>query len=140
MRRTVLTLAVVTALGGVVVPSHAAPRPTPTTETVPFRDATPDPTGMAVGSDGHCSGLLPREAPYEFTAPLRGTLKVTLGGFTGEWALHLLNEKGSVLSETDTTDYESLTVKVKKGAVVGVLPCNLAGTPDGTITLVFTPA
>ncbi|HVF19442.1 MAG TPA: hypothetical protein VNA14_04275 [Mycobacteriales bacterium] len=140
MRLAMLPLAVAVAVAGLVTPSHAAPRPQPRTETVPFRDATPDPTGMAVGSDGHCSGLLPREAPHKFTAPARGTLKVTLGGFTGEWALHLLNEKGTVLSETDTTGYESLTVKVKKGAVVGVLPCNLVGTPDGTITLVFTYA
>ena len=139
MRRTVLHVAVPAAVAVLVSPGHAT-RPAPTTETVPYRDATPDPSGVAVGDDGHCSGLLPREAPHEFTAPGRGSLKVTLGAFTGEWALHLLNEKGSVLAETDTTDYESLTVKVKKGSVVGIQPCNIAGTPDGTITLVFTPA
>ena len=140
MRRVLLTAVIATTVVGVAAPGGAAPRPKQTTTTVPFRDATPDPTGVAVGSDGHCSGLLPRETPHAFTAPARGSLKVTLGGFTGEWALHLLSEKGSVLAETDTTDYETLTVKVKKGAVVGVLPCNLVGTADGTITLVFTYA
>lgn len=70
----------------------AAPRPKPINQTAPFRDATPDPTGPAAGDDGHCSGLLPREKPYAFKAPARGTLKVSIAGFNGEWALHLLDE------------------------------------------------
>lgn len=141
MRRAPLVGLTALALVTLAAPVRSAP-PKPVTETVPFRDATPDPSGIAVGSDGHCSGLLPREQPHTFTAPARGTLKVTLGGFAGEWALHLLNEKGSVLAETDTAApaYESLSVKVKKAGVVDVLPCNLAGTPDGTITLLFTYA
>jgi len=141
MRRAPLVGLTALTVFALAAPGMSAP-PKPVTQTVPFRDATPDPSGMAVGSDGHCSGLLPREKPHSFTAPARGTVKVTLGGFGGEWALHLLNAKGSVLAETDTQapGYETLSVKVKKAGVVDVLPCNLAGTPDGTITLVFTYA
>ena len=138
MRRLLLALLMSATVAGLASPGLAAPGTT-TTDTVAYRDPTPDPTGMAVGSDGHCSGLLPAEAPYVFTAPARGTLKVTLGGFEGEWALHLEDPKGSVLAETDTTGaYESLTVKVKKAGDVHVQPCNLFGTPDGLITLQFT--
>ena len=119
----------------------AKAKPKPISKTVPYRDATPDPTGMAVGPDSHCSGLVPKEAPYQFKAPAAGSLRVTLGGFQGEWALELRTEKGQLLTETDTTGaYESLTVKVKKPGVVNIQPCNLAGTPDGVINLVFTYA
>ncbi|HVE97594.1 MAG TPA: hypothetical protein VNA12_00250 [Mycobacteriales bacterium] len=138
MRRSLLLGITAATIAAFALPGSAAPKSM--TYTVDFRDATPDPTGMAVGDDGHCSGLLPREAPHVFKAPARGTLKATLGGFEGEWALHLMDAKGSVLAETDTTGaYESLSVKAKKaGTVIHVLPCNLVGTPDGTITIVFT--
>ena len=139
MRRLVLAVTAVALVGGVTAPSLAAPKRKPITKTVPFRDATPDPSGIAVGSDGHCSGLLPREKAYAFQAPAAGTLKASISGFSGEWAMQLRDTKDRVLAEDDVTGgFETLSVKVRKAGVVNVLPCNLAGTPDSVITLVFT--
>lgn len=127
-------------MGLVTASAHAA-TPAAKAEEVAYRDPTPDPTGLAVGS-GHCAGVLPREAPHVFTAPTRGTLKVAVTGFQGVWGLHLEDAKGNVLTDTDSTASDLvLSVKVKKaGAVVHVAPCNLGGTVDATITLTFKAA
>ncbi len=139
MRRLTVASAAVIAAGVVATPSLAAPKPKPINQTVPFRDATLDPSGTAVGSDGHCSGLLPREKAYAFQAPAAGTLKASISGFSGEWAMQLRDAKDKVLAEDDVTGgFETLSVKVRKPGVINVLPCNLAGTPDSVITLVFT--
>lgn len=139
MRRLTVSVVAAVTVGLVAAPSIAAPKRKPITKTVAFRDATPDPSGIAVGSDGHCSGLLPREKAYAFQAPAAGTLKATIGGFSGEWALQLRDSKDRVLAAQDVNGgFETLSVKVRKPGVVNVLPCNLAGTPDSVITLVFT--
>ena len=140
-----MRLIVALAVGGAGMVSsavYAAPKPPPQTQEVTFRDPTADPTGYAIGSDGHCSGVLPREAPYSFKAPARGTVKVTLSGFQGVWGLHLEDAKGSVTGATDSTSgTPTLSVKSKKpGTIVNVRPCNMAGSPDATIKLVFTSA
>lgn len=128
----------------IATPGDAAPKPKPKpiVQEIPFTDATPDYSGWAVGPDSHCAGVLPREEPYAFKAPAAGTLKVSISGFTGEWALDLRNEKGAVLAETDvlSPETESLTIKLRKPGVVSIAPCNLAGTPEALISLVFTYA
>lgn len=141
MRRTVLALLLVPSVA-FAVPSFAGPKPKPIKQTVPFTDATPDPTGVAVGSDGHCSGLLPREAPIAFKAPGAGKLEVSISGFTGEWALQLRSEKDVVLAADDVPppSFETLSIKLKKAGTVNVLPCNLAGTPNAVVQIIFTPA
>lgn len=140
MKRIPLALVLITAVAATAAPSVAAPKPKPIKQEVPFTDATPDYSGWAIGPDSHCAGLLPREEPYVFKAPAAGTLKVSISGFTGEWALDLRNEKGDVLAETDTLhpELETLSIKVRKPTVVHVAPCNLAGTPEALISLVFT--
>lgn len=139
MRRIALALVLVPGLV-VAAPSFAAPKPKPVKQTVPFRDATPDPSGLAVGSDGHCSGLLPREAPFAFKAPAAGRLEVAIRGFTGEWALQLRNDKDVVLAADDVPPpaFEKLTIKLRKATTINVLPCNLAGSTEGIVDIVFT--
>ena len=140
MRSTTILTASALVLTALAIPALGKP-PKPIEETVPFRDATADPTGVAVG-DGHCAGLLPQEAPYQFKAPARGTLKVSISGFQGDWALHVMDEKRSVLAAQDAAppETEKISVKVRKAGVINVLPCNLAGTPDSVIKLTFTYA
>lgn len=78
MRRIALILVPIPSFA-LAAPSSAAPKPIK--QTVPFRDATPDPSGSAVGSDGHGSGLLPRKAPIAFKTPAAGKLEVSIRGF-----------------------------------------------------------
>ena len=141
MRRIPLALALVAAVAATATPGLAAPKPKPKpiSQEVPFTDATPDYSGWAIGPDSHCAGVLPREEAYEFKAPAAGSLKVSISGFTGEWALDLRDAKGNVLAETDELGgFESLTIKLRKPTVVSIAPCNLAGTPEALISLVFT--
>ena len=144
MRRTATALTVALTLGLTAGSALAGPKPPgpppQQSQEVTYTDPTPDPTGLAVGTDGHCSGLLPKEAPHRFTAPGRGTLKVALGGFEGVWGLHIQDAKGNVIADTDSTNGAiSLTAKAKtRGTVIDIAPCNLAGSPEATITLVFT--
>lgn len=142
MTRMPLALIVIAAVAATAAPGAAAPKPKPITQEVPFTDATPDYSGWAIGTDSHCAGVLPREAAYEFKAPAAGSLKVSISGFTGEWALDLRDAKGNVLAETDVLapEQETLTIKLRRPGVVNIAPCNLAGTPEALISLVFTYA
>ena len=139
MRRAALAVLLIPSLV-LAAPSFAAPKPKPIKQTVPFRDATPDPSGIAVGSDGHCSGLLPREAPIAFKAPAAGKLEVSISGFTGEWALQLRNDKDAVLAAQDVPppDFEKLSIKIRKATTINVLPCNLAGSTEAIVDIIFT--
>lgn len=140
MTRLPLALVVIAAVAATAAPGVAAPKPKPITREVPFTDATPDYSGWAVGPDSHCAGVLPREEAYEFTAPAAGSLKVSISGFSGEWALDLRDAKGNVLAETDVLapEQETLTIKLRRPGVVHIGPCNLAGTPEALISLVFS--
>ncbi len=139
MRRTAFALLLVSSVA-LAAPSFAAPKPKPITQTMPFRDATPDPSGIAVGSDGHCSGLLPREAPLVVKLPAAGSFEVSISGFTGEWALQLRSDKDVVLAAQDVAppEFEKLRIKVRKATTIRVLPCNLVGSPDSVVKTVFT--
>ena len=138
MRRIPLALLLTATVAATATPGLAAPKPI--TQKVPFTDATPDVTGLHPASDAHCNGFVPQEKPYEFKAPAAGKLKVSIDGFTGEWALELRDAKGAVLAEQDVSspERESLTVKLRKPAVVNIRPCNLVGSSQATISLVFT--
>jgi hypothetical protein len=141
-RRTVLAGTAVTALMAVSfgATAQAAP-PKKFTKTVDFTDATPDPSGNAgAGNEDHCTGQLPREEPITLKLPAPGTLDIQLGGFQGDWALQLL-EKGEIIGGDDVNPpaYEASSIRFKKATTVQILPCNLAGTPQGTVTYTFTP-
>ena len=139
MKRIPLAVLLTAALAATATPGAAVPKK-PIEQQVPFTDATPDVTGLHPASDAHCNGFVPQEAPYAFKAPAAGKLKVSISGFTGEWALELRDEKGQVLAEQDVSspELESLTVKLRKPATVNIRPCNLAGTSQATIALLFT--
>lgn len=138
MRRIALPLLLVATVAVTATPGLAGPKPI--RQEVPFTDATPDVTGLHPASDAHCNGFVPQEKPYVFRAPAAGKLQASIGGFTGEWALELRDDKGRVLAEQDVSspERESLTVKLRRPAAVHIRPCNLVGSSEATISLVFT--
>jgi hypothetical protein len=138
--RTALIAAVVAGVSLANVAGAAPPKGF--TKTVSFTDATPDPTGNAAsGNENHCSGKLPQEAPISLKVPGAGTVDVTLGGFQGDWALQIKDASGEVLAGDDQNPpaYESTSVSLKKAGTISILPCNLEGTPQGTVTYTYTP-
>ena len=140
MRRAPIALLLTAAVAATAPSAFAGPKPIK--QEVAYTDATPDVTGLHPASDAHCNGFLPQEAPHLFKAPAAGKLQVSISGFTGEWALELRDDKGKVLAEEDVSspELESLTIKLRKPAVVNIRPCNLVGSSQAKISLVFTYA
>ena len=143
-RHAIATAVVLVALGTVsLTPATAAPKPFKGTQK--YSDTTPDPTGSATdGSD--CSSLIPAPFPHEkgFTVniPAPGKLKVVLDN-VGDWALEIRDPKGTVIGSADggsPEDIEQATVKAKKAGKYTIIPCNLGGAPDVTVTYNYTPA
>lgn len=135
MRRVVV---LATCLGAVVAGPLAAAQagpPSSFTRTVTFTDATPDPTAYLLGPE-HCMGRLPAEDPVVVDIPGPGTVDVAIGGFTGEWSLMVTNAKGAVIAvaDADAPATESLTLKMKRAGKINILPCNIAGTFEATLT------
>jgi hypothetical protein len=138
--RTALIASVVAGLSLASV-AHAGP-PKGFTKTVDYTDATPDPTGNAgSGNQDHCTGKLPGgEAGIALKVPGPGNVDVTLGGFQGDWALQIKDASGEILGGDDQNppSYESTSVRLKKAATITILPCNLEGTPQATVTYTYT--
>jgi hypothetical protein len=137
-----LTAAVTVAVVGLSLGASAqAAPPKNFTKTVSFTDATPDPSGNAADSDAeHCKGVLPQEDPIVLKVPGPGMVDVTLGGFQGDWTLMITDKDGELLSGADVNppDFETAGVRLKKAATINILPCNLAGTPEATVTYKYT--
>ncbi|HEV2891333.1 MAG TPA: PPC domain-containing protein [Frankiaceae bacterium] len=146
-RHAIATTAVLVALGTVsLAPATAAPKPKPFSGTKAYTDATPDPTGSAPDSGNGCDSMLPAPFPHEtgFTinVPAPGKLKVSINN-TGDWALEVRDAKGTQLGASDGATPETtelVTVKAKKAGKYTILPCNLGGAPDVTVTYAYTPA
>ena len=139
-RKLVSALAVAVVAVPLGTTAHAA-TPKGFTKTVDFTDATPDPSGNAEsGNEMHCSGKLPQETPISVKLPGPGVVDVTLGGFQGDWALQIQDAAGGVLGGDDQNPpaYETAEVRVKKAATIKILPCNLEGTPQATVTYKYT--
>ncbi len=139
MNRTALLALSAAAVAVIAVPAIAAP-PKPVTQKFSYTDATADPTATAGTAIG-CDGLLPNEAPIEFTAPAAGKLKVTMVT-TGDWALEVHDAKGRILGASDgatPTDQELVSIKIKAAGTYTVLPCNLGGLPDATGVIEYKP-
>lgn len=138
--RTAVIASLVAGLSLATVADAAPPKSFK--KTVSFTDATPDPTGNAAsGNENHCSGQLPQEDPITVKIPGPGTLEVSIGGFQGDWALQIKDASGEVLAGDDVnppSDFESASVRFKKAATVGILPCNLEGTPQAEVTYSYT--
>ena len=141
MRIRTAVITVVAASLSVATVANAAP-PKNFKKTVTFTDATPDPTGNAgSGNENHCSGQLPTEDPIQVKVPGPGYLEVSIAGFQGDWSLQVRDSSGEVLGGADVnppSEFESISVRFKKAETVGILPCNLAGTPEAQVTYSYT--
>ena len=139
-RRPALLLgALLVAVAGAHAPAQAAPPPKPFSKTVVFVDQTPDPSAYFLGPE-HCLGQLPREAPVPVEVPGPGVLDIAISGFTGEWSLIVFGPKGDVIgvADADAPATESMKLRVRKAGRVDVLPCNLFGTFEATLTYSWT--
>jgi hypothetical protein len=140
MNRTLVTGLLAAVVGVSLGTSvHAGP-PKGFTKTVDFTDATPDPSGNAGATNqDHCSGKLPQEAPISVKIPGPGNVDISLGGFQGDWALQVKDAKGEILAGDDVNPpgYEGTSLRLKKAATIQILPCNLEGTPQGTVTYTY---
>lgn len=138
--RTAVIASVVVGLSFATVADAAPPKNFK--KTVTFTDGTPDPTGNAAsGNENHCSGQLPQENPIEVKVPGPGYLEVSIAGFQGDWSLQVKSKDGEVLGGADVnppSEFETVSIRFKKAETVGVLPCNLAGTPQAEVTYSYT--
>jgi hypothetical protein len=138
--RTAVIAALVAGLSVASVADAAPPKNFK--KTVSFTDATPDPTGNAAsGNENHCSGQLPQEDPISVKVPGPGYLEVSIAGFQGDWSLQVKDKDGEVLGGADVnppSEFESVSIRFKKAATVGILPCNMSGTPQAEVTYSYT--
>ena len=139
MRRSVLLVSSLAVLAaGALAPAHAGP-PKSFSKTETFVDSTPDPTAFFLGPE-HCQGRLPAEDPVVVSIPGPGKVDIAISGFTGEWSLMVTNPKGAVIgvADADAPETESLTMRVKRAGAIHILPCNIAGTVEATLTYAYT--
>lgn len=136
MRRTVLTVTALVAVGALALPSSAAP-PKPITKTY---TATAAPSGLGLTS--YCDSLPTTHDKHReaFAAPAPGTLKVALSGAVGDWDVMLLDAADStlVMSANLGPGDESYSHKIKKAGAFTILSCNGLGGPTATVTYTFT--
>lgn len=64
--------------------------------------------------------------------PFTGYLHVVMSGFVGEWDLYVLDQYGENIAESAyfqgvRPPVETLTMKVKAGSQIAIVPCNFAG-------------
>ena len=143
-RRTVYTAVALGLLAGAVSPALAAP-PNPVTTKYDAVAPLPFPTSQAGLSHGCEEGTEAVSKHTErFTFPTTGTLLLELTGYTADWDLILLDDKGKFITESagdETTTKEKITWKKgKKGQTVQVVACNWAGGPVANGTITFTPS
>lgn len=138
--RTPLIVAAALGVGAVAVPVAVAAPPQGFSKTVTFVDQTPDPSAYFLGPE-HCMGRLPAEKPVSVRIPAAGTVDVAISGFTGEWSLMITDAGGDVIAvaDADAPATESTSFRVKRAGTINILPCNLAGTFEATLTYAFKP-
>lgn len=145
-RHAIAATAVIVALGTVSLTPAGAAKPKPFSGSKAYTDATIDPTGSAPDTSAGCDSLIPAPFPHEtgfqISVPAPGKIKVALNN-TGDWALEIRDPKGAVIATSDggTPEIvESATVKAKKAGKYTIIPCNLGGAPNVTVTYSYTPA
>lgn len=133
-RAPLLISAVLIVAAGALAPVQAG-TPKPFSKKVAFVDETPDPSGYLLGSE-HCLGELPREKPVRVVLPAAGVLDISITGFTGEWSLLITEPSGKVIgsADADAPKTESTSLRLKQGGPVDILPCNLFGTFEATLS------
>jgi hypothetical protein len=139
-RTATLSLAVLAAATVAAPAALAAPKPI--TKTYEATAPMPDPTNYAQQGYSVCAQNVPQSFHTEtFKVPAAGSLKVELTGYQGDWDLLLVGDKGQELATGGATDLgtpEVVQVKFKKATTVGIVACNWAGGPTGTVTYTFT--
>ena len=137
MNRTVVTAAVLVAVGTLALPSSAAPKKKPITKTY---TATAVPSG--VGLTSYCDGLPTTTDKHleVFKAPAAGTIKVALTGATGDWDALLMDAAGTRLAYSANLGPgdESYSYKIKKAGSYTLMSCNGLGSPTATVKYTFT--
>lgn len=138
--RRLLPLSAATAVvaAGCFTPALAAP-PASFSKTVTFVDSTPDPTAFFLGPE-HCMGRLPAEEPVEVAIPASGVVDVAISGFTGEWSLMITDKNGRVIAtaDADAPATESTSFRMRRAGTISILPCNIAGTFEASLTYGYT--
>jgi len=135
VRRILIATSLCAVAAGSLAPAQAAPDPKPFKGSAVFHDSTPDPSG---GLGANCQGTLPVEKGLSVKVPASGVLPVSLTGFTGDWALVAADATGKVLGTSDTfPESENMIVPLKKAMTVTLLPCNVGGTVDATVSWAY---
>ena len=76
----------------------------------------------------------------EIKVPFTGTLPVSMEGFYGDWDLFIKDGDESLLNSATSSQLqgdpaaEQVTVLVKKGMTVLIIPCNWLGGPTAEVT------
>lgn len=144
MYRTLLLVTATAATAALAVPALAAPKTMSDTYTATA--AVPDPTPFTGQTGGNCSPTL-AQAKHEKVVklPAPGTWTVDLNGFQGDWALAILDKKGSKLADSDNDianvasfPPEKIKFKIKKAGDYTIRACNFAGGPTATVKWSFT--
>src|SRR3954471_23939691 len=140
-RRLALLVLPLAVAGLAAAPAHAGGKVVKGSYAVTL---TPDPTLEASTA---CEAVLPSAVDnHPVTLPGPGTLAVVLdspdptGTGSTDWDLEILDADGSVNTGSEGgTSHEEASAKYKKGQQVTIQVCNLAGSPNGTVSYVFTP-
>ncbi|MFN2523345.1 MAG: hypothetical protein ABR614_08575 [Mycobacteriales bacterium] len=145
-RRLALTALPLLAVALTVAPAHAAkPKVIKGSYDVTL---APNPTLEATGQigDGCDTSPIPTGTDdHDFKVPAAGTLTVTLdskdpsGSGSTDWDLYILDAGRNVINSSHgATSHEETVDKFKKAEPVILQVCNLAGSPDATVTWTFT--
>jgi len=144
-RRPVVALATLgIALGALALPSDAAP-PKPITKSYTV-NLLPFPN-LQWGSACQEKSPIASDHHEPFAAPAKGTLKVVMSDFQGDFDGAIVDDKGKYLVASDNAAAtpnatpgvkETTTYKVKKAQKLVIRTCNFLGSPQAKVTYTFT--
>ena len=146
MRIPAVLLLAATVVAGSLAPAQATTRK-PLKKTYAVRlVATPDAT-----EETACSGPTRNNVNMhveQIKVAGRGTLRVKITGFTGDWDTSLYNTAGKQLTQgggtntpdtlTNTAPTETLFYRAGSGQTLSLRVCNQLGSPDATVSYTYT--
>lgn len=140
-----VTLAVVALGTASMSPAIGAPKKT-ITKTYTATAAVPDPTNVAGGAYSVCPQTVPGSFQAdEFKIPAAGTLKVEVGGYTGDWDALLMDSDKAEAAAAGSGGYppvaggpEVMELRFKKAQTVTIVACNWSGGPTAEVKVTFT--
>jgi hypothetical protein len=149
MRKTLVTMVVI----GLVAGSFAAPATAQkkkqkkveesfTAQALPFPNLSSatetEDRGCLAGIEGV------NKVSHAFTTPGAGTLTAHMAGFVGDWDLFITDAEGKEIDGSVNDQAldmapaeEKVTVKLKKGQDVHIVPCNWLGAPQAEIHIEY---